>query len=661
MKILDRYILTTYLKTFFSVFIILMLIFVLQSVWLYITELAGKDLDISVIAKFLVYVTPRLIVLVLPLTILLASIMVFGSFAENYEFAAMKSTGISLQRAMRSLSIFIVGLAITTFFFANNVMPWAEFNFYNLRKNIAKVKPALAIAEGQFNQLGSINIKVDEKSGDRGQYLKGVIIHQKKGNSPGNYTVIISKTGELASSEDSDVLKLVLFDGNFYDALQPKDFKERNKKPFVKSYFEKYTINVDLSNINNVDFDIKDVTTKYSMLNVKQLNYSIDSLNKIKTNTYKELATTMYNRSTVAALNSNINPKKTDSIFQKNSIYELFKPFKNVQLIDVAINSVNSTNQIINAKKKEIALKEKIINKHIISFYEKFALGFACIILFFIGAPLGALIRKGGFGLPIIIAIILFLTYHFIGIFAKNSAEDSTLNPVIATWLSTLFMLPLSVYLTNRATKDRSLLDLDAVLIPIKKLLSKKEDVQVEDHTLLDVNSEAYSHLLNYSNDKLIDILKNYRQYELHISYYNTALQLLDSRGLSKQNLKFGGNLVNENYENALRYKSAYDDYSRIALVLYITYVVFGVGGLVLNNNGFPTLGPIFIIIGVLSFIIFIIALIKAYINQTNFYKLLENNKASNIIALILLGIPLNFIYKGFFSKKFEDDLKQIR
>jgi len=638
-----------------------MLIFVLQSVWLYITELAGKDLDISVIAKFLVYVTPRLIVLVLPLTILLASIMVFGSFAENYEFAAMKSTGISLQRAMRSLSIFIVGLAITTFFFANNVMPWAEFNFYNLRKNIAKVKPALAIAEGQFNQLGSINIKVDEKSGDRGQYLKGVIIHQKKGNSPGNYTVIISKTGELASSEDSDVLKLVLFDGNFYDALQPKDFKERNKKPFVKSYFEKYTINVDLSNINNVDFDIKDVTTKYSMLNVKELNYSIDSLNKIKTNTYKELATTMYNRSTVAALNSNINPKKTDSVFQKNSIYELFKPFKNVQLIDVAINSVNSTNQIINAKKREIALKEKIINKHIISFYEKFALGFACIILFFIGAPLGALIRKGGFGLPIIIAIILFLTYHFIGIFAKNSAEDSTLNPVIATWLSTLFMLPLSVYLTNRATKDRSLLDLDAVLFPIKKLLSKKEDVQVEDHTLLDVNSEAYSHLLNYSNDKLIDILKNYRQYELHISYYNTALQLLDSRGLSKQNLKFGGNLVNENYENALRYKSAYDDYSRIELVLYITYVVFGVGGLVLNNNGFPTLGPIFIIIGVLSFIIFIIALIKAYINQTNFYKLLENNKASNIIALILLGIPLNFIYKGFFSKKFEDDLKQIR
>ena len=163
MKILDRYILTSYVSTFLSVFIILMLIFILQSVWLYIAELAGKDLEIDVVLKFLLYVSPRIIVLVLPLTVLLSSIMVFGKFAENYEFAAMKSTGISLQRAMHSLTIFISLLAITTYFFANNVVPWAEFNFYNLRKNLAKVKPAMVIAEGQFNQIGNINIKVEEK------------------------------------------------------------------------------------------------------------------------------------------------------------------------------------------------------------------------------------------------------------------------------------------------------------------------------------------------------------------------------------------------------------------------------------------------------------------------------------------------------------------
>lgn len=255
-----------------------MLIFVLQTIWLYIKELAGKDLDIVVVAKFLLYFSPKLIPLVLPLTILLASIMVFGNFAENYEFAAMKSTGISLQRAMAGLSVFIVGLAIVTFFFANNVIPWAEFNSYNLRKNIAKLKPAMVIAEGQFNDIGNITIKVEEKSGDRGQYLKNVILHQKSGIMQGNHTTIIAKTGELKSKEDSNVLRLVLFDGNYYDDTPPKDFKERNKRPFKKSDFEIYTINVDLSEINNIDLEEKNISDKYNMMNISDLSYTIDSL-----------------------------------------------------------------------------------------------------------------------------------------------------------------------------------------------------------------------------------------------------------------------------------------------------------------------------------------------------------------------------------------------
>ena len=187
-----------------------MFIFLLQSVWVYISELAGKDLDINIILKFLLFVSPRLVVLVLPLTILLVSIMVFGDFSENYEFAAMKSTGISLQRAMKSLSIFIIFLSIVSFFFANNVIPLAEYNFFNLRRNIARVKPAMAIAEGQFNQLKDINIKVSKKTGNNGQFLEDVIIHQKKGNTFGNYTVIKSKTGEFISDENSDILQLFL-------------------------------------------------------------------------------------------------------------------------------------------------------------------------------------------------------------------------------------------------------------------------------------------------------------------------------------------------------------------------------------------------------------------------------------------------------------------
>lgn len=661
MKILDRYILTTYLKTFTSVFVILMLIFLLQSIWLYISELAGKDLEIDVIFKFLIYVSPRLIVLVLPLTILLSSIMVFGSFAENYEFAAMKSTGISLQRTMRSLSVFIVLLSITTFFFANNVIPDAEFKFFNLRRNIAKVKPAMAIAEGQFNQIGSINIKVAKKSGDRGQFLEDVIIHQKKGNFSGNHTVIKSKTGELTSSVDSDVLQLVLYDGNYYDALQPKEFNEREiNKPFVKSYFEVYTLNVDLSKLNDVDFEKEDVSTKYSMLTANELDYTIDSLKIKLEDSYSKNAMSMYNRTTAPTLDKNINPQEIDSINTVDNVYGLFQKNKRNSIVDQALNSAKSTLQIIQAQKRTLAVAEKNLNKHIISLYEKFALGFACIILFFVGAPLGALIKKGGMGLPIVIAIVLFLTYHFIGIFAKNSAEDGSLNPITATWLSTLIMLPLSIYLTDRATKDRALIDLDSLLRPVRKLVINKVKKSIDTDKLLDTDSSDYETLESYNNDKLIDVIKNYRQYDFDISYRNSALSILKTRGITEEQLKYSGNLVNDNYESGLRYLASFKENSAVALVLYIFMLLFGIGGLVLRNNGFPILGIILLVFAVFAAILFNIALFKSFEDQSSFYKILDKNRTSNIFMLIFVGMPLYFIYTLYFNKKMNEELKQI-
>ena len=176
--------------------------------------------------------------------------MTFGNLAENYEFAAMKSSGISLQRAMRSLTVFIVLLSIVAFFFANNVIPYAEYKFINFRKNIAQVKPALAIAEGQFSDVGYYNIKVNKKSGENGNILTGVTIHKKSENGDGSKTVIKAKDGELISSEKSSILQLVLNDGNYYEDIIPKKYEERNKMPFAKSSFKKYIINIDLSQLN---------------------------------------------------------------------------------------------------------------------------------------------------------------------------------------------------------------------------------------------------------------------------------------------------------------------------------------------------------------------------------------------------------------------------
>lgn len=635
-----------------------MLIFILQSIWLYIKELAGKDLEFDVILKFLLYVSPRLIVLVLPLTILLSSIMVFGNFAEKYEFAAMKSTGISLQRAMRSLAVFIVGLSVLTFFFANNVIPKAEFNFYNLRKNIAKVKPAFAIAEGQFNQLGDLNIKVAKKSGERGQFLEEVIIHQKKPRSSGNHTVIIADRGELTSSEDSDILQMILYDGHYYDEVQPKKVEERQRIPHVKSFFETHTINIDLSYLE-VDFEEQNITNKYTMLGIRDLSYTIDTLVTDKAEDYKQLSQSLYNRSTASTLGKNIIPSKSIEKFKDSSFYSLFPDKMNIQLIDNALNNLKSSEAILSSKKRTFALKEKLLNKHIISFYEKFALAIACIILFFIGAPLGAIIKKGGFGLPIVIAIVLFLSYHFIGIFAKNSAEDSSLHPILATWLSTVIMLPLSIYLTNSATKDRPLMSLDGLLVPFKKLLVPKSKVEALD-AVLSASSEDYSKLEAASNRDLIEIVKNYRNYNYTYAHKNSALRLLNERGITEEELRFGGNLSNETYEEALRYKTTFNENARVTYVLYFLAILLTIGGAVLNNNGFPTLGKFLLGVGILFIIVYIIAFGKALNSQSKFYKLLDQNIMSSGIVLIILGFPLFFIYYHYFKRRMDNDIKQI-
>jgi lipopolysaccharide export system permease protein len=474
LKILDRYILTSYLKTFFAVFVILMFIFVLQTIWLYIGELAGKDLDFMIILKFLLYFSPKLVPLVLPLTILLTSIMTFGSFAENYEFAAMKSAGISLQRAMRSLTLFILIVSATAFVFANNVIPAAEYKSINLRKNIAQLKPAMVISKGVFNDLGQINIKVDDKTGDNGQFLDNVIIHKKSDRRSGNYTVIKATEGELVGSTGSNILSLILKDGNYYDEVQPTSTTARLRKPFAKSYFKEYVINMDLSGFNDVDLDEEKYSNSHNMLKISELNRTIDSFSTSYNQEVEMLSRNLYNRTGLINMSADLPAEETDSISDfSEGILPLYEPYQASQIINLATGSINGAVATVTAKQSELTLASKRLNKFEIALHEKYVLAFACIVLFFVGAPLGAIIRKGGMGLPMVIAILLFLTYHFIGIFAKNSAEEGTISPFWATWLSTLIMLPLGILLTYRATTDQGLFSFSVLFEPVRKLLKK--------------------------------------------------------------------------------------------------------------------------------------------------------------------------------------------
>lgn len=482
MKILDRYILTSFIKTFASVFVILFFIFILQAIWLFIAELAGKDLDAGIIAKFLIFYAPKVVPLVLPLSILLASIMTFGNFAENYEFAAMKSSGISLSRAMRSLMIFIFGLSIVAFFFANDIIPKAEYKFINLRANIVKRKPAMAIVEGQFNSIGSYNIKVDKKSGENGEKLTGVTIHKR---IPGNLnaTIIRSKKGLLKSSETSNVLQLELFDGYYYEDVAAKNPADRKKMPFAKSSFTKQIMNIDLSMLNNASTDEEQIAQTNNMLNLSELNYTLDSLENNYTREAKNIAQNITQRpnNILTATRPLIKLPGQDSIaaIKKDSL-----PAKLIDLVaskddkarilDIAASSVKSTESVLESGKGSLFERIKAINSHWLAFYDKFVIAYACLLMFFIGAPLGAIIRKGGLGLPIVFAVLIFITFHFINTFGKKLAQENGITPFLGSWMSSFVLTPLAIFLTYRATNDMNVtINWDPLIKPAQKIFNK--------------------------------------------------------------------------------------------------------------------------------------------------------------------------------------------
>jgi lipopolysaccharide export system permease protein len=472
-----------------------MFIFIFQTIWLFIDDIAGKGLDIVILGKFLFYLMPNLTEKVLPLTVLLSSILTFGSLAENYEFAAMKASGISLQRSMLSVIVLVVILGGVTFYFANTVIPASEQKIFNLRRNIAKVKPAAVIEEGVFSDFEGMNIKVDNKFGDNDRYLNNVIIH-KKSNLQKNNTVIKANSGELISSEESDLIQLVLKDGYYYEELVPNSTDERKRFPFAKADFETYTINIEIPE-NTQDLEEERNVRTDKMKNISRLRKDIDS---IRDNNLTVIGA--FSKNITARMGAFIPISEKDSIanttgedVQKNNTFppeeksrdsikntadvlSLFQEWQQVQIINAATSAVSNILNSVSGKKQDIQNKYKIYNMHILSLHKKFALALSCIILFFVGAPLGAIIRKGGLGLPMVIAIVLFLTYYFIGVFAGNYAKEGNINPVLGAWLSTLIMLPLGVILTRRATADKGLMSFghvwDVISEGIRKRIKRK-------------------------------------------------------------------------------------------------------------------------------------------------------------------------------------------
>jgi lipopolysaccharide export system permease protein len=337
----------------------------------------------------------------------------------------------------------------------------------------------MAIGEGQFSKIGpTTTIRVEKKSGENGSFLEGITMHMKKGEFGSVTTVIKAKKGILKSDESTNLLQLELLDGNYYEDIQPKKIEDRDKLPFAKSSFKKYTVTIDLAKLNGASEEGAEIVNAYNMLNMSELKYTIDSL---QTSFNRDVVSYSQNidksaesitvPTVVPAVNQvekPATPKLTDDLLT------LFPLDKKRFVCDVAKNNINNTLFSLEGYATDLVVKKNNINDHWIGYYDKILIAYSCLLMFFLGAPLGAIIRKGGLGLPIVFAVLIFIIFNFANTFGKKLAGQDAIYPFLGTAAGALILTPFAILFTYRATKDMGLtIDIDWLIQPIKKRFSK--------------------------------------------------------------------------------------------------------------------------------------------------------------------------------------------
>ena len=410
----------------------------MQFLWKYIDDLIGKGLDVSQVSELMIYSIARFVPLALPIAVLISSVMVLGKLGENYELAALQSSGISLISIMKPIFILIVLISISSFLFSNYVMPIANFKGGSLLYDIKKKKPAINIKEGIFyNDIDGFSIKIGSKDDD---VLNDILIYDHKENL-GNKKVISAKSGKMKITDDEKYMELYLFDGNSYIEIENNDKKKKSINRKIS--FQKDLIRFDLSSFNMKNSEML-YKGHYAMLNNKQLSYSIDSLNNKlidKQNLIKVRVSENYKYDVSS---------KSDSVILLNNL-------NNKRIHETAINKLRILKSVSKSNADDLNYKKTIIAKHKIEWHRKISLAFACIIMFLIGAPLGSIIRKGGFSVPLLVSILLFVVYYVISITGEKTAKDLSASPFEGMWISNFIFIPISMILILLALRNSSI------------------------------------------------------------------------------------------------------------------------------------------------------------------------------------------------------------
>lgn len=421
----------------------------MQNVWKYVDDLVGKGLEWTIIVEYIIYIIPTLAPLALPLAILLSSLMAFGKLGETYELTALKSSGISLTRIMAPLFFIVCLISVGAFFSAVHLVPYSNMKFKTLLYDVMNKKLALNIREGVFfNEIDGYSIKVAKKSED-GMTLEDVIIYDQS-LKMGNTKVIRAEKGKMYSSENERYLYLELYDGHSYEEMNVKDPKSQQDLPFTRSKFKEEKIRFDMSSFQLERSDEEKYANAAQFMNLNQLNHLSDSLEKSI-------------RDRMASFNNKLNGYLNyDSLRAGPSTVSAFNiaslsKHQQKRILKASQSQVRSIKSYLYNSKRELDFKNKKYNKAHIEWHRKFSLSFACIVMFLIGAPLGAIIRKGGMGMPVLISILFFLVYHIISITGEKSALQGVVSVFEGMWASAIFLSPLGLFLTYKANNDRPL------------------------------------------------------------------------------------------------------------------------------------------------------------------------------------------------------------
>jgi lipopolysaccharide export system permease protein len=522
--------LQTFLPLFIMTFGICLFIVLMQFIWRYIDDMVGKGLDMLILGEMFLYAALMLVPMALPLAILLASLMTFGNLGERLELLAMKSAGVSLINIMKPLIIFIGLASIGAFFYQNNIMPVVQVKFYSLLYSMRQKSPELNIPEGVFcSEISNYNIYVRDKS-DKSGLLKDLMIYDYS-NGFDKARVFVADSGRLKMSSDKLFLVLILYSGESFENLdlktQSSSAQNKQAVPYRRETFQSKELFIEFdANFSRTDESL--FQNNYIGKNLENLQTSIDSMS-MRLDSMREVnANSVYTVSykKVFPGTPQRGAKEGKTTLQTDS---LALNFDSLYLAESASNQVSlltRTKSSLEYLKSDNFFKAAVIGdeslkmrRHLTEWHNKFSVPFACLVFFFIGAPLGAIIRKGGLGTPVVLSVVLFIFYYVVNNIGFKMARDGVWPAWQGMWLSSVVLAPLGIFLTYKAVNDSAILNADTYLNALKSLLGKRTTRKVEKKEVI-IYSPDYQNLVPRLTDLAIDCGDYLNKQKRWINYF---------------------------------------------------------------------------------------------------------------------------------------------